>query len=269
MPSVLSLKDIRSNNSLKEQLSKIELEKQELEKQLDFQKKVEAKLRDDLAEHKKDFEHLEKQFEHFAGLEAEYEELQQQLQLERLEKLVNTGKGEDKSNEQLDKTRAELKQAQDELKELKKLDPQRLKRQVTDLKKKSATQASENKNLNKALVSARKELREMTTEKDRLTRELEACRKGLDYFWQSEDKEWVLYETDQRLMSDEDGDNTIPTAVKCLHTGTGQTWLSRETDADDGAVWMGEGDIPDAVTIEAGKRHTKIAAETEEAAEEA
>lgn len=268
MPSVLSLKDIRSNNSLKEQLSKTELEKQELEKQLDFQKKVEAKLREDLTEHRKDFDHLEKQFEHFAGLEAEYEELQQQLQLERLEKLVDSGKSDDKSNDQLDKARAELKQTQDELKELKKLDPHRLKRQVTDLKKKSATQAAENKNLNKALVSARKELREMTTEKDKLSRELEACRKGLDYFWQSDDKEWVLYETDQRLMADKDGDNTIPTAIKCLHTGTGQTWLSRETDADDMAVWMGEGEIPEAVTIEAGKRHNKLAADAEEATEE-
>lgn len=269
MPSVISLKDIRSNSTIKEQLRKVELEKQDLEKQLDFQKKVESKLREDIAENKKDFEHLEKQFVHFAGLEAEFDELQQQLQMERLEKLVETGKSDDQSTEQLDKARAELKQTQDELKELKKLDPHRLKRQVTDLKKKSATQATENKNINKALVSARKELREMTSEKEKTTRELEACRKGLDYFWQSEDKEWVLYETDQRLMSDKDGDNTIPTAVKCLHTGTGQTWLSREIDADGKAVWMAEGDIPEAVTTEAGKRHNKIAADAEKAAKKA
>lgn len=265
MPSVISLKDIRSNNSLKDQMRKLELEKEELEKQLDFQKKVEAKLRDDIVSHKKDFEHLEKQFEHFAGLEQDYEELQNTLQMERLEKLIsNESETDDKSSEQLDKAKTELKKTQDELKELKKLDPQRLKRQVADLKKKSATQAGENKNLNKALVSARKELRDMTQEKEQFSQDLDASRRGTDYFWQSEDAAWQLYES-KLLIKDEDpkADDT-PSSIVCLNTSTGTRYLSRELDDKELAVWLEAADIPEQVSIEAGKRHKKIATEAEE-----
>ena len=268
MPSVLSLKEIRSSNTLKDQLRKLEIEKEELAKQLDFQKKVELKLREDILAHRKDFEHLEKQFEHFAGLEADYEELQNTLAMERLEKMISSDKVEDKSNVQLDKTREELKKAQAELKELKQLDPQRLKRQVGDLKKKSATQASENQSLNKALVAARKELREVTAERDQLKAELEASRKGQDFFWQSKDRHWQLYESAQLLKDDDAAADDLPKGIRCLNTVTGTSCLSRELGENDQAVWLGEAEIPEEVSIEAGKRHKKLAAEAEEAAEE-
>lgn len=267
MPSVISLKEIRSNSSLKEKLSKVELEKDELQKQLDFQKKVELKLREDIVSQKKDFEHLEKQFEHFAGLEADFEELQNTLAMERLERMIDSDKVDDKSNDLLDKTREDLKKTQSELKELKKLDPQRLKRQVADLKKKSATQAEDNRNINKALVTARKELRDMTAEKDKLSLELEACRKGLDFFWQSQDRQWVLYDTDQRMLDDDEKKDKLPKRVKCLHTTTGRSWLSVEQDDKGQAIWFGEGDIPAEVTEEAGKRHQKNATEAEDSSD--
>ncbi|MGY8789478.1 MAG: hypothetical protein ACKVKR_04175, partial [Pseudomonadales bacterium] len=63
--------------------------------------------------------------------------LQQELQMERLEKLINGDKKDNQVNVQVKKARDDLLKVQAELKELKKLDPLRLKRQVTDLKKKN------------------------------------------------------------------------------------------------------------------------------------
>ena len=86
MAQVLSLKELRTSSVLKAEISRLEEEKNQLLEQLERQKQLEKKLRDDMLEHKKDFEHLEKQFEHFAGIEAEFEALQQKIQLERLAK---------------------------------------------------------------------------------------------------------------------------------------------------------------------------------------
>jgi hypothetical protein len=107
---------------------------------------------------------------HVQRLEA----LQQQVAMERLEKLIGEDKKDSQLKLQLDKVRAELKTALDELKELKQLDPLRLKRQVADLKKKTLEQAADNQNVNKALVTVRKELKEVTTEKEQLDAQLKA-----------------------------------------------------------------------------------------------
>jgi DNA repair exonuclease SbcCD ATPase subunit len=264
MPSVLSLKEIRTSKDLKEEIRKLQEQIEDLHKQMAYQKKVEAKLREDLVDQKKDYDHLEKQFEHFAGLEADYEELQSQLQLERLEKLIGSDKVEVKSNAEMDKAKEDLKKIQAELKELKALDPQRLKRQVADLKKKSPTQATENQTVNKALVTARKELREMTGEKEKLEAELEAGNKGTDFFWQSQDEVWQLYETSLLLKNDDPKDKDLPNKVKCLNTITGMSAISREMDAKELAVWLSEIDVPSDVSKEAGKRHKKIASDSDE-----
>lgn len=264
MATVLSLKEIRTSKDLKEEIRKLNEQIEELMKQMDYQKKVEAKLREDIVEQKKDFDHLEKQFEHFAGLEADYEELQSQLQLERLERLIGNDKVEDKSDEELEKIRSEFKKVQAELKELKQLDPQRLKRQVTDLKKKTQTQQNENQNLNKALVTARKELREMTVEKEQKETELEAAVKGSDYFWQSADKTWQLYETGLRLKDEDPKADDLPNKIKVVNTTTGLSAISRELSEAELAVWLGDADIPEEISREAGKRHKKIAAGDEE-----
>src|SRR5690606_28362697 len=127
------------------------------------------------------------------------------------------------------KAKEELKEAQDELRELKLLDPQRLKRQVADLKKKTQEQANDNQNLNKALVAARKELKEATAEKDRLDTELKASRAGTDFFWQSSDGAWQLYESTQLLKDESTGDVAADKfkRIRCLNTLTGQTALSK------------------------------------------
>lgn len=266
MPSVISLKDLKQSSTLKDQIRKLEEDKEELQKQLDLQKKLEIKLREDILSHKKDFEHLEKQFDHFAGLEADYEALQTEIQMERLENVVSQEKEENKLKAQVKKARDELRQAQDELKELKQLDPQRLKRQVVDLKKKSASQAAENKTVNTALVTARKELKETTLEKERLEAELKAARQGSDQFWQSKDGAWNLYESVQLLAADDPADPTR--RVRCVNLESGVCALSRALGDKDQALWYGEAEIPEEVSLEAGKRLKKFAAEAEEGDED-
>jgi len=264
MAQVLSLKELRSSAALKAEISKLEEEKNQLLEQLERQKQLEKKLRDDLLEQKKDFEHLEHQFDHFAGIEAEFEALQQQVAMERLEQMVEGDKKDLALRAYMKKAKEELKEAQDELRELKLLDPQRLKRQVADLKKKTQEQANDNQNLNKALVTVRKELKETTTEKERLETELKASRTGTDFFWQSVDGLWQLYESSQILKEE-----TIPEAdkfkrIRCLNTLTGLSALSKGRDDGDKAEWLGTLEIPETVSVEAGKRLLSIAAELED-----
>jgi len=260
MPSVISLKELRDSSTLKDQIRKLEQEKEELQKQLELQKKLETKLREDILSHKKDFEHLEKQFDHFAGIEADYEALQTEIQLERLEGMISRDKEEAKLKAQVKKARDELREAQDELKELKQLDPQRLKRQVVDLKKKNIAQANENKAVNNALIAARKELRETTLEKEKLDAQLKAARTGTDFFWQSADGTWLLYESAQPLKG-EQGDVQ---RVRALNAETGFGALSLSLGEDGLAVWAGDASLPEDVSREAGNRLKKFAAEAEE-----
>lgn len=267
--STLSLKSLRDTNTLKSEISKLETEKQDILAKLDREKKLVKKLQEDLLEQKKDFEHLEKQFDHFAGIEAEFDALQQEVQMERLENLLKQEKTEEQSSTAVKKAREEIKVLQQELKELKKLDPVRLKRQVVDLKKKNSTQASENKALNNALVAARKELKDTVTEKEKLDTELKAAFRQSNAFWQSDDGEWALYETGLLLKDEsepEDGEN--PVRIRCINLTSGSSALSREL-IEDGkdkgkVVWFSELEIPEEVSIEAGKRLLNLAADLDD-----
>lgn len=267
MAQVLSLKELRTSSALKADIKKLEDEKQQLLEQLDRQKKVEQKLHQDILDHKKDFDHLEKQFNHFAGLEAEYDALQQELQMERLEKLIVTDDKDNQVNTQVKKAKEDLVKIQAELKELKKLDPMRLKRQVTDLKKKNLDQAKDNKNINTALVAERKEVRELTADKARLEQEVEAASKLTNQFWQSEDNTWALFETGL-VLNNEPSDEESLNRIQCLNRETGVSVVSESLGDDDKAVWLGGLEIPEEISIEAGKRLKKIAAEAEEDDEE-
>lgn len=264
MAQVLSLKELRTSSVLKAEITKLEEEKNELLEQLERMKQLEKKLRDDLVEHKKDFEHLERQFEHFAGIEAEFEVLQQQVAMERLEKLIGEDKKDNQLKLQLDKVRAELKTALDELKELKQLDPQRLKRQVADLKKKTLEQATDNQNVNKALVTVRKELKEVTTEKEQFDAQLKASRSGTDFFWQSVDSIWVLYECTIVLKDETVEDAEKYKRIRCMNALTGESTLSSGKDEQDKALWLGSMQVPEDVSVEAGKRLLSIAADLDE-----
>jgi chromosome segregation ATPase len=266
MAQVLSLKELRTSSVLKVEISKLEEDKIQLLDQLERQKQIEKKLRDDLVEQKKDFEHLEKQFDHFAGIEAEFEALRQQVQLEKLEQLIDGDKKDAKSASAQQKLRTELKEAQDELRELKQLDPQRLKRQVADLKKKTQQQSTDNQSLNNALVGVRKELKETSTEKDKLQQQLKASQNGTDFFWQSVDSVWVLYESNI-VLKDETVDNPEKfKRIRVLNTLTGMSALSKGKDENDQAQWLGTIEIPADVSVEAGKRMLAIAAELEDSA---
>ncbi len=271
MAQVLSLKEMRSSSALKTEISKLEEEKTQLLEQMERQKLVESKLRDDLLDHKKDFEHLEKQFDHFAGVEAEFEALQHQVAMERLEQLVDGDKKDSLLKKEVQKARAEMKVAQDELRELKALDPQRLKRQVTDLKKKTQEQAADNQNLNTALVKARKDLKETTTAKDTFEAELKAARAATDSFWQSADGTWALFESSARLKDETVEDDDSFKRIRCMNLVSGMSALSaigKDLAAADKAEWLGTLEIPEDVSLEAGKRLLSIAAELEDDAKE-
>ena len=265
MAQVLSLKELRSSSALKAEIAKLEEEKVQLQDQLERQKLVEKKLRDDLVEHKKDFEHLEKQFEHFAGIEAEFEALQQQVQMDRLEQLVEGDKKDGLVKKEIDKLRAQLKETQDELKELKALDPLRLKRQVADLKEKNREQANDNQNINKALVAARKELKETTAAKETLDAELKASRAATDFFWQSADGIWALFEVTARLNDETVDDVENFKRIRVMNLVTGMSALSAmHKDGAEKAEWLGTMEVPDEVSVEAGKRLLSIAAELDD-----
>jgi len=268
MAQVLSLKELRSSSALKAEIAKLEQDIVQLNEQLERQKLVEKKLRDDLVEQKKDFEHLEKQFEHFAGIEAEFEALQQQVQMERLEQLVEGDKKDNLMKKEVDKVRAQLKEEQDELRELKALDPQRLKRQVADLKEKNREQANDNQNINKALIAARKDLKEATTAKDALDAELKAARAATDFFWQSADGTWALFEVTARLKDEsvDNAENFKRIRVMNLVNGMSALSAAHEKGAEK-ATWLGTLEIPDDVSVEAGKRLLSIAAELDDDSE--
>jgi hypothetical protein len=264
MAQVLSLKEFRNSSVLKAEIARLEEERTQLLEQIERAAQLEKKLREDMLEHKKDFEHLEKQFEHFAGVEAEFEALQQQVQLDRLEQLIDGDKKETNLNAQLKKLRDELKVATDELKEIKQLDPERLKRQVADLKKKTQQQSTDNQSINNALVKVRKEHKDVTTEKEKLDGELKASRTGTDFFWQSVDGIWKLYESSIVLKDEtvEDPDNYK--RIRCLNTENGLSALSSGKDDNDKALWLGSLEIPEDVSTEAGKRLLSIAAGTDD-----
>jgi hypothetical protein len=184
--------------------------------------------------------------------------------MERLEKLIGDDKKDNQLKTQLDKVRADLKASAEELKELKLLDPQRLKRQVTDLKKKTQEQATDNQALNKALVTARKELKEATTEKEQLDAQLKASRSGTDFFWQSVDSTWVLYECSIVLKDETVEDADKYKRIRCMNALTGESSLSNGKDDQDKALWLGNQQIPDDVSVEAGKRLLSIAADLDD-----
>ncbi|MEY3660987.1 MAG: hypothetical protein ACO280_09400 [Pseudohongiellaceae bacterium] len=264
MAQVLSLKELRTSSVLKAEIAKLEEERAQLLAQIERGRQVEKKLQDDLLEQKKDFEHLEKQFDHFAGVEAEFEALQQQVAMERLEKLIDDDKKDNALTAQLKKAREELKAAQDELKELKALDPDRLKRQVADLKKKTQQQSADNQSINTALVKARKELKDLGTEKDKLETDLKASRNGSDFFWQSVDGAWVLYECSLVLKDETVADPDKYKRIRALQTATGTSVLSSGKDDNDKALWRGTLEVPEDVSVEAGKRLLSIAADLDE-----
>ncbi|MAM70341.1 MAG: hypothetical protein CMP91_04250 [Gammaproteobacteria bacterium] len=267
--STLSLKSLRDTSTLKSEISKLEAEKKDLLAKLDREQKLVKKLQDDLVSQKKDFEHLEKQFDHFAGIEADFEALQQEVQLERLENLLEKEKTENQGASALKKVREEVKGLQQELKELKKLDPLRLKRQVVDLKKKNQTQGKENKAVNNALVSTRKELKEMTAEKESLAEQLKQSFAESNAFWQSEDGEWALFESGL-ILKDEKSPKSDDAAkrIRCLNLKTGVAVLSKELlekgKQKDQLSWLGDLEIPQEASEEAAKRLKAIAAESEE-----
>src|SRR5690606_5034688 len=105
--------------------------------------------------------------------------------------------------------------------------------------------------INNALVAARKELKETTAEKDRFEAELKASRSGTDFFWQSADGKWKLFESSVVLPDESVEDAEKFKRIRCLHTPDGTSVLSNGRNEKDLAVWLGTLEIPDDVSLEA------------------
>ncbi len=96
-----------------------------------------------------------------AALREEVEKLETAQQIQRLEGLVGQDAKVSKLTEQLKAKTSELSEAKRDLKKLQALDPERLKRQLADQKKRIAEQATVSKEVVKKLKDANKEISEL------------------------------------------------------------------------------------------------------------
>ncbi len=96
-----------------------------------------------------------------ASLREEVEKLETAQQIQRLEGLVGQDAKVNKLTSQLKDKTAELSETKRDLKKLQALDPERLKRQLADQKKRIAEQATVSKEIVKKLKDANKEISEL------------------------------------------------------------------------------------------------------------
>ena len=106
-------------------------------------------------------------------------------------------------------------------------------------------------------------MKELSATKAKLEAEVEAATKQTNYFWESKDSNWALYETGLVLKTETDDEDSL-NRILCLNRETGVSVVSQSLGEDDKAVWLGDIEIPEDISIEAGKRLKKIAAEAED-----
>ncbi len=174
MAAILSLKNHHESISLKDQASVLENQIAALQQKNLAQLGVEQDLKQEYLALKQEASALA---QHVAELEAtkqQHENLQSALQIEKLGNHVNEEKSKLKLKADLKKAREDLRLVRTEFNLLKALDPARLKRQLTDLKKKTAAQNNDNKRINNTLVKTRRELAQSNADRDNFEAELKA-----------------------------------------------------------------------------------------------
>jgi hypothetical protein len=132
-----------------------------------------------------------------------------------------------------------LSVSEKERKELKTLDPVRLKKQITKLKNNVAKQKDANELVLKDKDNANKEVA-------RMRKTIMAILDETDFFYTSEDKLWALKLTGFRYFNEDKKTRSL--RIRCLDRSTGQSWVATDTDEDGVVNWGGENSIPDYVS---------------------
>jgi len=164
--------------------------------------------------------------------------------IERLEALTVVDKKASQTRSELDKVRIELRVANAELKALKALDPERLKKNVAELKKKLAAKSADFDSQKKELASNRKSLRAAKSE-------LTASHNETGAFYVSPCKRWELFFTGFQFSSERS--DTDSTRIRCLDRETGTSVIANAIDGNK-AAWSADIGISDEVSEAAAER---------------
>ncbi|MEH6651846.1 MAG: hypothetical protein V7707_17635 [Motiliproteus sp.] len=161
--------------------------------------------------------------------------------IERLEVLVEMDKKASITRAELDRAKLALREVKAELKTLKALDPERLKRNVADLKKKMVVKNSEIKAQNKELAVIRKSLREAKSE-------LNAAQNEIDAFYVSPCKRWELSFTGFQFTSERTDVDSV--RIRCLDRESGTSVITSTVDGEK-AIWSSNIGVSDEVSEKA------------------
>ncbi len=256
MSTTLSLKSHKENSALKDQIVSLQNEINTLHEKNAAQVDIETKLKSEIVELKEDYVHLEEQFDVFATLEQSHESLQHEIQLERLTNIIEKDKVKAQFQAKLKQAQQETNLVNSELKKLKALDPTRLKRQLADGKKKTASQQAANDAIKVLLNKTRDELKKSKADAEQLTLELNAFKNETNCFWISKDGVWSLSLTD---FSYKDEEANASSKVRCLNRETGASFMTKALDDEQHVIWNGTDDVPNEVSQAAGAELAKMA----------
>jgi predicted RNase H-like nuclease (RuvC/YqgF family) len=137
--------------------------------------------------------------------------------IKRLEALVAVDRKAAQTQSDLDKLRLELRETKAELKKLKALGPERMKRNLAESKKKPVIKNSEIKTRNTEIPTVRKQLREAT-------KELDLSHNELDHFYTSPCERWRLFFTGFQFP--EENPNPDSARIRCLDRKTGTSVIA-------------------------------------------
>jgi chromosome segregation ATPase len=158
-------------------------------------------------------------------------------------------RSEDKLDKSLRNLTTKLSMSEKERKELKSLDPIRLKKQITKLKSNVSKQRDTNELVLKDKEGASKEVALMRNTIKSLLDET-------DFFYTSEDKLCALKLTGFRYLDEDKNKRTL--RIRCLDRSTGQSWVANDISEDGSVNWGGQNSIPDYVSEEANDNMTSL-----------
>lgn len=162
----------------------------------------------------------------------------------RLENEKNVAKRALKTvEERFSKSQEKNKEIDRERKQLKALDPARLKKNVQKLKDK----ISESQEVKGRYESRIKILEE---EYEKMRYSIKALMREVDMFYLSEDKKWGLRLT-QFKFPDEKGKKNIMMRIRCLNLETGTSVIAVAHDEQHNVHWSDDIGVPDEVSKEA------------------
>jgi hypothetical protein len=158
-------------------------------------------------------------------------------------------RSEDKLDKSLRNLTTKLSISEKERKELKALDPIRLKKQNTKLKNHGIKQKTANDLVLKDKEKANREVA--------LTRKtVQSLIEETDFFYTSEDGLWALKLTGFRYLDEDKKTRTL--RIRCLNRSTGQSWVAIDANDDGDVNWGAKNKIPEYVSEEAHENMTSL-----------